>query len=195
MAWFCGIDPSMSNTAVAIVDPFLHYKVQCFPTKSCGRGVAERMDRFNGIASSVFRFLRDAEPRVICIEGYSHGSTDVATLGEFGGILRSRLTLLDHVTIFDVAPATLKKFVTGKGAGKKAGVIGALAREFGVAFHTDDEYDAFGLALMARLIGTTTDPGNLPRRQAIATVTKEETWKYGTELQNSPRGPRRRSGK
>lgn len=172
MAYYVGIDPSMANTAVAVANEYSMFEVRCFPTRSCGRGVAERIKRFESISSAVFRFLRSFDPVVLCIEGYSHGSTDAATLGEFGGILRSRLTLLDHVTIFDVAPTTLKKFVTGRGAGKKAGVIGALAKEFQVSFKSDDEYDAFGLALMAQCIGSQKDPGNLPRRQAIATVVK-----------------------
>jgi Holliday junction resolvasome RuvABC endonuclease subunit len=49
----------------------------------------------------------------------------------------------------DVPPSALKKFVTGKGNGDKTAVIAAIASRYHVEFKTNDEYDAFGLALMA----------------------------------------------
>jgi len=97
------------------------------------------------------------------IESYAYNAKQGGEfLGELGGVLR--LKLADCGPVYEVAPNTLKKFITGKGSGKKIGVVAAIAKEYEVQFEHDDEYDAFGLYLLG-LVGLGIKP---PQRQSQA---------------------------
>jgi len=108
---------------------------------------------------------------LVVLEGYSYGSKGRAIfdVGELGGVIR--LTLYEHATpVAIVAPATLKKFTTGKGNASKDQMLAAAIRRW--AFEGDDNNaaDAWMLRLMG--LGATHRHDNLPEyaREAIEKV-------------------------
>jgi crossover junction endodeoxyribonuclease RuvC len=130
-------------------------------------------------------FVGRYHPTVICLEGYSYGSTGGKQFDrvEFGGILRWSLCEL-ACELYDVAPGTLKKFASGSGKGKKLGMVAVMSARWGVLFDTDDHYDAYGLARMAACIGGLMDPENAKQAEAVSTVMKT------SERRSAPRGRR-----
>lgn len=163
-----GIDPSLSNTAVCSGQD--RWDMHCFGSKPKGRSVKNRMARLESLVVRVHEHLKEVDPTVIFIEGYSHGSVHQAhQLGEYGGILRWHLLdITPH--IYEVAPMTLKKFVTGSGKGQKLGIATEIARKFMVSFETDDAFDAFGLWRMALAAVGEIEPTNQAQRDTIHTV-------------------------
>lgn len=165
-----GIDPSLSGTAVCIGNGGeRETAIQRTVTKNMGDHPAGRIKRIEKVVSEVERLINGVDANLILIETYAFGSNTVAYSAELGGILRWHL--LDHTKhLFEVAPLTLKKFLTGKGKGQKEVIAGAIGAKFGRTFPNNDETDAFGLYQLARAV--TFDPETLPRYQAecLATV-------------------------
>jgi Holliday junction resolvasome RuvABC endonuclease subunit len=170
----CGIDPSLSCTAVCIGDATMH-EMHAFKSAPQGRRVVERTRRFEDHVAKIMQPLEVAAARggldVICIEGYAHmaNTGHQHALAEFGGILRFHLVELTDA-VYEVAPMTLKKFAAGKAGPGKAGVISALTRDYGVGFPTDDCFDAFGLFRLALVLGGGAEPRTRAQREVIDTV-------------------------
>lgn len=171
-AFIVGIDPSLAGSAVAIIRADGSHSVKRFASKSRGTSVRERNGRYLSVVSRIIEFIGDDDPLVICIEGYSYGSHQgQAALAELGGILRSDLCVYESAKIFEVAPTTLKKFVTGKGNTDKIAVVAKSLERWDVGFSTSDEFDAFGLAKIAACIAKLEQPENTPARQCLKTIT------------------------
>lgn len=112
----------------------------------------EEMARF---VDAIEEKIKANAPKLVAIEGYSHGSYNVAMLAELGGCVRVMLHRLG-VPYVVFAPSTLKKYVIGtgktpKGKGKELVILNVFKR-WKVEFETNDEADAYALARMARCI-------------------------------------------
>lgn len=98
-----------------------------------------------------------AQPKLVAIEGYSHGSHNVAMLAEIGGCVRVMLHELE-IPFVVFAPSTLKKFVIGKGKAEKGESKGLMFlnvfKRWNVEFTDDNQCDAYALARMARGIAS-----------------------------------------
>ncbi len=140
MSVVIGIDPSLNNTAYCILggsEPVIG-KVAV--------GKRRGMERLFYIEGDIGALLVAYHPDLIVIEGYSYASTHQAhQAGELGGILR-RLFFRECIPWVEVAPPTLKKFVTGKGNADKNLVMLNVYKRWGVETGSDDEADAYGLA-------------------------------------------------
>lgn len=89
---------------------------------------------------------------LVVIEGYSMGtarqSSHAHGLGELGGVVR--LALFEAgIPYVDIAPASLKKYATGKGNASKDLVYGEAIRRLGYTGQSNDEADAMWLRAMA----------------------------------------------
>jgi crossover junction endodeoxyribonuclease RuvC len=160
-----GIDPSLTATGVVTI-----YKGNLFAkTVSTDKKGVERLgyfyDQFRMIAGSY-------RPARFAIEGYSFGSkfSRPHALGELGGIIRLAILHSGQAEPLEVAPTTLKKFVTGSGQGEKSVVSKELFKRFGVDLSSNDEVDAAGIAiyLLAKLHGGV----NLPQANLEALMPK-----------------------
>ena len=85
---------------------------------------------------------------VVVLEGYSYASPNQAhQIGELGGVVRVMLHER-HIPFVEVAPATLKRFATGKGNATKDAVLAAAIRRFGFEGSDNNEADAWLLRAM-----------------------------------------------
>lgn len=172
MKTILAIDPSLTNTACLLGDGQF-YQMRCFDSVASGKSVAARMNRYAFMVSGIKAFCAEQSIAAVYIEGYSFGSKGgaITSICEYGGLLRHLLTcLVAPEKIYEVAPLTLKKFCTGKGAGKKEMVIGHLMKRYGVEFSTNDEFDAYGLYRLGLVAEGIEEAQNQQQREAVDTV-------------------------
>lgn len=143
-----GFDPSLTSSGAVILgleDASLQTHRTIDGSKLRG---PERLHRIRLVMTELVKLWK---VELVAIEGYAYGKfMKREALGELGGVLR--LALYDlRVPYIVIAPSSMKKFVTGKGNADKDEVMTAVSEKYGHNFDTDDEADAFGLALMAAL--------------------------------------------
>lgn len=166
----CGIDPSLSQTAVVIGSGPSDFKVFNHKSKPLGASPASRVARYDALVAEIMVSIRTNRPERIFIEGYAFGSKmSREVLGEFGGILRWHLVEIDPL-LTEISPMGLKKFVTGKGAGQKDQMMLGVYRNWGYEPHGNDDADAFGLWKMGLCICGQEEPTNQAQREAVAKV-------------------------
>ena len=137
-------------------------------TSEAASGLAERIERYQLLTQQTVAVIKVAEPEAIFIEGLSHGSRGSGTLSlaEYRGILS--VALLDVCRqVYEVPPTTLKLFIAGKGNANKTAMITACVRRYGVAYETDDEYDAYGLCSLGACVLGWEEPSNAGQKRAI----------------------------
>jgi crossover junction endodeoxyribonuclease RuvC len=97
--------------------------------------------------------IEEFNPHHIVIEGYAYAKGQGAhQIGELGGVIRLAMHEID-ADYTEIAPAKLKKFITGKGNAKKEIVMVELYKRFKVEVPTTDEADAAVLAIMGAVGG------------------------------------------
>ena len=165
-----GLDPSLTSFGVVWgSDATMQH--MAIKSKPCGVRVVDRMRRLEQIVSQMDLALREAQPRVVMIEGYAFGSTSgkVADRAELGGL--TRWHCVDYTPlIFEVAPSTLKKFITGGGKADKDQVLKLVFKNWGVDVQTSDEADAYGLWRMAMVAVGAYPPDNKKQTEAVNTA-------------------------
>ncbi len=145
-----GIDPSLTNTAVVIGSEVDKYELHTFGSSNIGDHVAARMARYDDLVARIMKWIESVTLIVdaVYIEGYSLASKGPGNvqITEYGSLLRWHLVDMTK-RIYEVAPATLKKFATGSGATsvKKDMVAAHLTKRYGVLLCDNDSYDGFGL--------------------------------------------------
>lgn len=143
-----GIDPSLTSTGVAVIRNGVAATIAVGSTRT-GDQLAERLARIHSIVSHVVDVVAAAAPSLVAVEGYSFASKGRGLTGliELGAILRYELAA--SFDVFEVAPAAVKKFATGKGAASKTDVALAVYKRWRFEAPTPDEVDAFVLAKIA----------------------------------------------
>jgi Holliday junction resolvasome RuvABC endonuclease subunit len=141
------------------------------------------MQRWDAILAAVMALARHAN--FIVIEGYSFNSaTAYATaVRELGGIVRYHLRKMGHQPI-EIAPAALKKFITGAGGSDKNIVLKEIFKRYELDLSDDNLADAFGLAKIGQAIA---DPDRLHllpafQRDVVRAIT-------------TPKPPKKRKGR
>lgn len=143
-----GLDLSLTSTGVAHVDGTPD---RLAPPRLTG------MERLAWLRSEVHRLVlqqRLTSERLVdlvVIEGYAMGSKRQShsyATGELGGVIRLMLhtSLIPYV---EVAPASLKKYATGKGNASKDEVLAEAIRRLQYQGANNDEADAMWLRQMA----------------------------------------------
>ena len=166
-----GIDPSLSKTAIVIGSEHRKEKVFLITSKPLGDSVCQRMSRFEQMVAGIMRTIRENTDPLsvsrIFIENYSFGSKFAReALGEFGGILRWHLVEVDP-QIVEVAPTTMKKFVTGKGNGDKDAVRMHCLKNWGYESQGNDDADAYGLWRLGLCVCGLDDAMNQAQRESV----------------------------
>lgn len=170
MSIICGIDASITGTAVALGDGTDdNLKVQRFPGgESDGGDVCNRFKRYERIIGNVLKPIEESKPFAIFLENYAFGVGTSYTI-EFGALLRWHLMDMTQ-RFYEVAPATLKKFVAGAGNAKKEQMLLQVYKHWGQSFPTNDHADAFGLYRLGLCAAGMADPKNAAQREAVTKV-------------------------
>lgn len=166
----CGIDPSLTGTAIVWGTSPTEYEYRRFPTKSSGSDVVARTRRIEHLVHDIDVLLEEIRPDAIFIEGYSFGSKyNREMLGEFGGVLRFHIVDRAPVVV-EVQPSSLKKFATGSGSAKKDIVAAHCVNRWGAMFKDTDTYDAFVLYMVGLVAVGSLTPGNSVQKEVVAKV-------------------------
>jgi crossover junction endodeoxyribonuclease RuvC len=143
-----GIDPSLVGTAVCTLDFDTDeiLDLLTFTVPKDMRGI----QRLNWLTKKLTSTLKKNKPKEIFIESYSYMSKgrSIFDLGELGGVFRLILAR-QWGGYYNVAPKSLKKFITGNGNAKKQILLEQTFRKYGKGseiLRNDNEVDAFGLA-------------------------------------------------
>lgn len=167
-----GIDPSLSNTAIVVGTGPKDFKVFTAKSKPLGDSAPARVCRYDKLVSDVVKAITESfpEPCRIFLEGYSYNSKfGGEMLGEYGGILRWHLADLDP-RLTEVAPGTLKKFVTGLGSTKKEQVMLSVFKNWGYEPRGNDDADAYGLFRLGLCVCGLDEPRNQAQRECVEKV-------------------------
>lgn len=168
-AIICGVDASITGTAVALGDGGPDFTCQRFPGgESEGGEVCNRFHRYQRIIANILYPIEQAKPFAIFLENYSFGSGTAFTI-EFGGLLRWHLMDMTP-RLYEVAPATLKKFVAGPGNAKKEHMLLNVYKQWGQSFPTNDHADAFGLYRLGLCACGMAPASNTQQREAVTKV-------------------------
>ncbi|XBH22920.1 crossover junction endodeoxyribonuclease RuvC [Jonesiaceae bacterium BS-20] len=145
-----GIDPSLRNTGVAIIDNGALVELTSIPTKKL---TGEMRVQF--ILEHIEKFVQGAD--IIGIEGVSYNSVSSRLNEVYGlwGILNHYLWQNFRSPVI-VTPATRAKYATGKGNASKDTVMAAVIRRYMDERITgNDEADALVVAaILSRLAGS-----------------------------------------
>lgn len=165
-----GIDPSLTGCAVAVFHAgAVDAEIFEHGSKPVGKSIRARARRYEALAAQVVAHV--PEGAVVFLEGYAFNKQHSSeALAEFGWALRVALLERQPLAVVEVAASTVKKFAAGKGNANKAAVGSQLTKRFGVAFATDNEADAFGLAVLGRAVLGLWEPETKPQREACAVV-------------------------
>ena len=163
-----GIDASLTGTGVAyLIDKKLQ-RVSLLASKKIG------VQRVVDIEDKLKHHIDACPAGLILIEGYAYAAANQAhQIGELGGVIR-RMLHRRNVNWIEVAPSQLKKFATGKGNCKKDLVLLNVFKKWGVEFQTNDEADAFVLAMIGQaLLGIDIGYGAQYQSEVISELLKK----------------------
>lgn len=170
-----GIDASLTGFAICFSVPSRPLYEGRWPSKPA-KGVRERVERYERLILGTLQAVTSHAPGLVLIEGYAygagaqHGHHDVI---ELGGVLRRELCKRTTCPIIEVAPTTLKKFVTGDGKAPKPMMVSTLASKHGRQFLTDDAADAFALCRLGlALTGQSPEPSTKAERTYLEGLRK-----------------------
>jgi|GEM_PF-1602318 len=147
---YVGIDQSYTGFAITILNDKGLYKT--FVYKSSGQGVERLVDICYFLGEEVFEAVLNVKDAAM--EGYAYNSTMAHMAGELGATvkLEMRSWFYDSEAKYPliIAPAVLKKFITGKGTGvQKNQILLHTFKKWGVEFTDDNAADSYGLARIA----------------------------------------------
>lgn len=160
---YVGIDQSYTGFAFVSIDD--EGNDVSGNLKSFDRNQVGGIERLLSIYQHLFNlFTETRDVAHICMEGYAPSSKfGREQAGELGAIVK--LAIYDFFDRFDddhgdlryptiVQTTGLKKFVTGNGGAKKSGMMLAVYKKWGFETSDDNLADAYGLAQVARAIGS-----------------------------------------
>lgn len=125
------------------------------------QGKYHPMDRLGMFAQKLLNVLADnGTPELVVIEGYGFSSMQskagVVLQVEIGTVMRYFLQQR-NIPYIEVPPTNLKKFILGKGVGKKDLIMKEVYKRWGFDTTDDNIADAFGLAMFgSALLGMNT---------------------------------------
>lgn len=150
-----GVDPSTKSGLcnLEIYKPKngnmdMDYDTKLINPKLDSKTPTNHMHRIRAITNSVMAEVFSFEPDLVVVEGYSFANKFTSfTAVEINAILRWQL-FENNISYILAPPTMLKKFITGKGNCKKQVMLLEVYKRWGVEAKTDDEIDAYGLAML-----------------------------------------------
>ena len=120
------------------------------------------------------------ENTLVCIEYpfniKGHAKRNLELIGAIKRVFK-------EFTVYEIPQSTLKKFATDKGGAEKSEMVMRAFKEFGVEADTEDEIDAFWVALALKM--KIEQPDDMPKYRRERLISIEQTL--------GPNGPLRRA--
>ena len=148
---FCGIDPSITNTGVTLIDGgFNVIEQQLICTSVQKRPFDTELRLIHIVKQLEFLLNYKRDLKIVNIEGISFGSKGegVAQLAALNYLIRIFL-LQNDILYSEIPPTKLKKFITGKGQCKKNLILKEVYKKWNVDIDDDNIADSYVLARMA----------------------------------------------
>jgi Holliday junction resolvasome RuvABC endonuclease subunit len=125
----------------------VHRETLYFPgDKALKANHPARYARYEKYSAAIEDILTQWAVSHVAVEGYGYANAStLATLVELGAMVRQVLHE-SEARWEEVPPATLKKFLTGRGNAKKDEILLAVYKRFGIECASHDEADAVALA-------------------------------------------------
>jgi crossover junction endodeoxyribonuclease RuvC len=141
-----GIDPA-THTGYVLLEveedtiTLSHYEMYTPPPKVKG------MEKLAYIGGRLNQRMEEDKPDLVVLEGYSFASKHaIVTMAEIGTIYRYFMWQAEQSYI-ELAPTSLKKFVTGVGNCKKELILKEVYKVWGFDTNDNNISDAYGLAM------------------------------------------------
>ena len=163
---------SVPLTGVAVLAPSVIHaeEIRSFKVEAKVPLIA-RMERLRVFHQVITSLLLKYQPQVVVVEGYGYANPwTLATLVEFGTVLRAAVYKQAGITMVEVAPAQLKKFVLGKGVGKKDQVRLGVYKKWGFESKSDNVVDAYALARIGLCIAGMASPTDKPEQEVLSVI-------------------------
>lgn len=173
-----GIDQSYTGCAVVAYNATAGTADEAvfdFSPTTAGTGVARLVFVRHALLTHFHQLARLGQVTYICYEGYAYGAKfRREELGELGAMMKTALadTFPQHVErrIHAVAPATVKKFVTGSGVADKDKMLMAVYKRWQYEASCHDAADAYVLARIAEALARPEPPEWDFQRQVLDTI-------------------------
>lgn len=149
MRTVAALDLSFSGTGVIVMDESGQTLL-----RDTIKTTTERPDRqrLTHIGDTVVALINPFSPLSIFKEGPAHNARfGVHLAGRVHGAVDYAMEKAGLPTPVEVAPATLKKFATGRGVGEKGDIKMWVLSTWGIKFSDNNQADAYVLARMAGL--------------------------------------------
>lgn len=144
-----GLDPSMRATGCVILQPQRGRRPMRWLTRELNSQEKDPLEAGVEQVHLLHVILEDIHPEVCFIENFAYAGRGDRTIDL--AIVQTCLRLglrSSGVKFYPVAPGTLKKFVLGKGVGKKAQMVKVVHKRWDYDCPTHNIADAFGLAML-----------------------------------------------
>lgn len=173
-----GIDQSYSGCAIVHVEAasgIATETVYDFAPKAAGTGIPRLLYVHRTLREHFTMIEGLGQVTHICYEGYAYGAKfRREELGELGAMAKIALaqTFPFHVErrIHAVAPATVKKFVTGSGRADKDKMMMAVYQRWNHESSSHDAADAYVLARIAEALATPEPPELKFQQEVLDTI-------------------------
>jgi len=146
-----GLDLSLTGTGLVVIQNGELKRKELIAVKTKG---IERLGNILALVKNAVTETTETIGRIdlAVIEDYSFGSRGCAIFssGELGGVIRLYLYLEKNDFLL-VSPATLKKYVAGKGNADKDVMLKEVFKKWGQDFDDDNIADAYSLARAGEL--------------------------------------------
>lgn len=158
-----GLDLSLTATGLATLAPEGHLNLFTFGTPPKMSVEARLTEMARQVAGRI------VAPELVVIEGLAFGANDPSAheRAALHYIVRCNLWS-DETRVLVVPPATLKKFITGKGSAKKEMVILEVFKRWGVTARDNNEADAAGLAYLGLAFLGRLEQMTVPMREVVS---------------------------
>jgi crossover junction endodeoxyribonuclease RuvC len=146
MVRYVGIDPSTKTGFVALDEAGNVERAK----ELTGAGFQDPK-RMATLIDEIVAHIRPDD--VICIEGFAFGAQGQGVAFQYGLGHGIRMALYRRgMAFYEVSPAAVKKFATGKGNTKKDAMAVPIYRKWGFEHGSDNVRDAFVMAQIARFL-------------------------------------------
>lgn len=153
-----GIDPSLANTGVAIVENTKMMNSFSIKSSPLGKTPTHEIKRILTIKQRIIRIIEKFKPELVVIEGVAMMVRRGGAMSQLSGLnyLIREFVYNNDIDFLIIPPTMLKKFIIGKGIGGKELMLLETYKRYKISFSDNNICDAYGLALIGDAIKNST---------------------------------------